>query len=96
METPKNQANVGFEIEPVICITCGIWYAMPKEVYEQRKISRRDYFCPNGHAQFFKNILDNEKKLRDEIKEKDGRIYHMGESMKILHQEIELLKRKKK
>lgn len=39
------------------CIECGTIYAMLAAFYEQRKKTRKDFFCPAGHKQAFTEDL---------------------------------------
>lgn len=52
------------ELEIRVCPTCGITYALPQRVVEDRRETGRSWYCPNGHTlSFTKSESD---RLREE------------------------------
>lgn len=48
------------------CCSCGIPFAMPKDLYLRRRRDHRDFWCPHGHSQRY--IVESEaEKLRGEL-----------------------------
>lgn len=39
--------------ETLVCGTCGIEYSVPTHWLKERKETRTDFFCPNGHCRVF-------------------------------------------
>jgi len=35
------------------CCNCGIWFAMPRPLYNQRRRDGENFTCPNGHKQHY-------------------------------------------
>lgn len=52
------------------CGTCGVWHAIPENLYNTRKIEGGYWYCPNGHQRGFsegslRKQLEKEKKRRE-------------------------------
>jgi uncharacterized Zn finger protein (UPF0148 family) len=47
------------------CPACGVEYALPEQLVEQRRRDGGDWYCPNGHSLVFKETA--EQKLRREL-----------------------------
>lgn len=63
------------ELQIRVCPTCGITYALPQRVVEDRRARGGSWYCPNGHALSFhetdadrlrKDAQQLEKKLAEE------------------------------
>ena len=50
------------------CLTCGVVFAMPERLLEQRRENHAWFYCPNGHAQHFAQS-GTERQLEAERKE---------------------------
>lgn len=46
-----------------ICCNCGVQFAMPTELWQERKQDGKGFYCPNGHSMVFTNSV--ETKLRE-------------------------------
>lgn len=57
--------DVTVELETETCCTCHMTFAMPADFKRAHKRSRKDFFCPAGHAQHY--LAESEEtKLRRE------------------------------
>lgn len=45
--------NQEVTLTTTVCCTCGVTYAMPERLREQRKEHGGNFYCPNGHPQIF-------------------------------------------
>lgn len=69
-----NRLFVDVELEQVPggCITCGIEFAMPKNLTVQRRKDGKTFHCPNGHSMMWsqpKVKADREKELQKQLGE---------------------------
>lgn len=46
------------------CITCGVPIAMPTEMFGERRKDHRNFYCPNGHSQYFSGPSREERLKR--------------------------------
>jgi len=46
------------------CITCGVLFAIPQELYERRREDHRSFYCPNGHSQHYAGETEAEQLRR--------------------------------
>lgn len=54
------------ELEIRVCPTCGITYALPERVVEDRRAKGGHWYCPNGHSLSF--TTTEADRLREETK----------------------------
>jgi hypothetical protein len=60
------------------CCVCGIYFAMPEELYNSRRRDGRSFYCPNGHAQSYtENDATRLAKMRAQLAEKEASIQQM-------------------
>lgn len=67
MNTAKNQIRAS---PTHVCCVCATRFWMDNELYERRITDGRDFYCPNGHAQVFKETRADqlERQLLEERK----------------------------
>lgn len=51
-------------IKTTDCITCGVVIGLEASYYQERLRDHRNYFCPNGHSQYFSSESEAEKNAR--------------------------------
>ena len=44
------------------CVTCGVLFGIPIKLVNYRRTNGEQFFCPNGHAQFFEGKAAKEWK----------------------------------
>jgi len=49
----------------VTCCRCGTGFAMEADLHARRKQDHRDFYCPNGHKQYFTGPSSEQKKIAD-------------------------------
>lgn len=59
MTEKEFQVETGLVIEK--CINCGILFAMPSELNRKRRRDHKNIYCPNGHAQYYPQLSEEEK-----------------------------------
>jgi hypothetical protein len=47
-------SSINVEMEDMICGTCSVVFAMPKNLYQNRLDKGGTFFCPNGHELLFR------------------------------------------
>lgn len=47
-------------LETLTCCSCGVEYAVPQRFLEARRDDKREFYCPNGHAQVFRKSRADE------------------------------------
>jgi DNA repair exonuclease SbcCD ATPase subunit len=52
------------------CITCGCHIALESEYYSKRLEDRKEFYCPNGHSQYFSGETEAEK-LKRQLADKE-------------------------
>jgi hypothetical protein len=52
-------------LEQTDCCTCGVLFAMPTVLLQQRRQDGQHFYCPNGHPQVFR--LSDADRLRAEL-----------------------------
>lgn len=53
--------NVGVQMVVEDCITCGVPFAFPTELRQQRMDDHKRFYCPNGHDMVFTGKSDAQK-----------------------------------
>lgn len=55
---------------------CGVLFAMPADLQKRLRADHRDFYCPNGHNQYYSAKTEAEK-LRDELAaaKRDAKFY---------------------
>jgi hypothetical protein len=56
-----------------VCINCGIPFAIPKNYQERLREKHTNFFCPNGHTQYYPGESDTEKLAR-QLRERDNQL----------------------
>jgi hypothetical protein len=59
---------VDVELQHITCAACGIVFAFPEHLMEQRQRDHREFYCPSGHTNYFPGESDVERLAR-ELKE---------------------------
>ena len=54
------------------CCSCGVAFAMPFSLQQQRLVDGNDFFCPNGHSQYYTET--EAKKLKRKLKEIESQL----------------------
>ena len=76
-------------METTTCITCGVTYAMPADLFDYHRRHGNTHYCPNGHPQCFVDpeVPRLERQLREanyEIErvryQLDGTLQKLGET----------------
>ena len=53
-----------FEVETGLvthnCINCGVLFAMPRKLHDERKRDHQFFYCPNGHSAYYPSKSDLE------------------------------------
>ena len=59
-------AAIKFEVEfaDCCCSSCGITYYVPENWQRKRRQDHANFFCPNGHSQYYPQETDAEKYKR--------------------------------
>jgi hypothetical protein len=52
-------------LDEVNCCSCGVIFAMPRELIAKRREDGKDFFCPNGHVLVFRP--SEAQRLRDDL-----------------------------
>lgn len=57
-----------------VCFRCGVPYTFPEVCFDAKRERNKPLYCPNGHANYFKNNveIDHEKMLEKELEEAKG------------------------
>lgn len=55
------------------CYLCGVTFAMPDSMQDNRRRDRKDFYCPNGHGQHYLGKTA-EQKLREQLEEEQRRL----------------------
>ena len=53
------------------CITCGVYYAFPRELQGLRERDHESFYCPNGHPQAYVEKT-KEARLKEELAEAEA------------------------
>lgn len=53
------------------CCNCGLVFAMPIELYRERKRDQKNFHCPNGHPQHY--VASTEQDLRNQVAREQAR-----------------------
>jgi hypothetical protein len=72
--------DVGVELETLTCCAagCGITFAVPVRWSRQRRLDHVDWYCPNGHTQYFPGKSDVEE-LQEQLATANGNLnYYRG------------------
>jgi hypothetical protein len=55
------------------CYKCGVLFAMPKSLDETCTRDKQEFFCPNGHGQYYtESLRDKIAKLQVEVTQAKG------------------------
>lgn len=58
------QENV--ELTTIVCGKCGVTFAMPERMREERQRNGGDFYCPNGHPRVYRETdVEKARKERD-------------------------------
>lgn len=51
------------------CVSCGVLFAMPQAMDDQRQKDRKSFYCPNGHSQHYMGETPEQtiKKLKERL-----------------------------
>ena len=52
--------NRALSFDTETCITCGVVFTLPSELVVQRRRDHTNFYCPNGHSQFYPGKSDVE------------------------------------
>jgi hypothetical protein len=50
--------------EHVYCATCGVQFGLPAALAGQRRTDRANFYCPNGHANYFVGRTKHEARAK--------------------------------
>lgn len=56
------------ELVTETCSSCGVLFAMDKELQQARVVDKRQFYCPNGHSQHYLGKSETQK-LREQLDE---------------------------
>ena len=59
-----------YDLVEEICCSCGIKFAMAKELHAQRVKDHKMFSCPNGHEQYYRGKTKDQKRVEELEKEK--------------------------
>lgn len=67
-------------LETTTCITCGVTYAMPADLFDYHRRHGNTHYCPNGHPQCFVDpeVPRLERQLREANYEIERVSYQLG------------------
>lgn len=43
------------------CCNCRVQFAMTRQMYDARRTDKKEFYCPNGHRQYYTGMSDLEK-----------------------------------
>mgnify|MGYP001569343275 CR=1 FL=1 len=61
--------KVELELLVETCITCGVSFGVPYEFQRWRKAKHEEFFCPNGHRQYYPGETEEERLRKLFLKE---------------------------
>lgn len=61
--------GVGERLVTETCYSCGVLFAMVEDFYDHRQSDRKNFYCPNGHAQHYVGKTDAQKLQEAEARE---------------------------
>lgn len=65
--------DVAIKLQSTTCYLCGIPFAMPADLMQQRIQDHRNFWCPNGHDQYFVGETDAQR-LERQLKAKNDEL----------------------
>lgn len=86
------------ELETTDCCSCGVIFAVPKQLLDARRQDRESFFCPNGHPLVFRkstaDILRQDlEKIKREKEEADRARYSLHNELLKKRGEISKLRK---
>lgn len=84
---------VSFKVQT--CISCGVHFGIPEELDRRLRDNHKEFFCPNGHKQFYVGESEAEK-LRRELKRKEQEVADQVRAKLLAQSELEAAQRKLK
>ncbi len=81
------------------CISCGCTYAVTSQFQDKRKQDKRNFYCPNGHAQSYtKSTADTLREKVEQLETSKNRVMLERDEAKAkaerLEKKLESLKKK--
>lgn len=71
----RHTIQVTSVFETFDCPSCGLLFGGPSEFFDRRRQDGKSFYCPNGHAQSFKeNEHDRTRRERDRLKQEAARL----------------------
>ncbi len=62
--------ELSVRLETIICCSCGVQFAVPEDLKKNLKQTHREFYCPNGHNQWYSGETEAEK-LQKELRRKE-------------------------
>ena len=70
----------------VVCCDCCTEFMLPKRFSDARRGDKKQFWCPNGHAQSY--TTSEADRLRGELSKKDAAVAGLREALDVKHSEI--------
>jgi hypothetical protein len=74
------------KLEQVVCCECGVMYAIPALLRQQKLKDHSNFYCPNGHKQYYAGQTE-EDRLRKELEAKQA---ELDRKQRLLMEQLEL------
>ena len=58
--------NASVSLASLTCCNCGMTFAMPQTIMDERRKDHVNFYCPSGHTQHFPHET-NEEKLKKQV-----------------------------
>lgn len=75
--------------------SCGVTFFITEGLYEQLNLSKREFFCPNGHPQHYIGE-SNEARIRRLVREKEEAISEKNKEIESIKKQFRKSKKKPK
>jgi len=86
--------ELSISLKTIECCECSITFAVTSFFYDNRKNSHKEFYCPNGHAQYFAGKSDVEK-LREKLADEQRKLSQAQFEIIATKQRTEAVEREK-